>query len=401
MPPHAGGREDRYFGGMAPPCPRTRRRLVTGTLSLLALAVGGCEPPAATIGFTYNWGDSALESFVAAEVARTRPPGGREILLQASRSGGWAAYGATPLAAEVRRATILSNDPSVVAVVGPGGSREALQVAPIYAAARLAHLVPTATSRLLSGTSTYTLRLAADDSVQGAFIAAYADTVLRLRRLAIFYVPDEYGIGLAAGTAADAAARQLAIVDRSPIRLTQDCMNAEDRAHYDGIVDELALHATPDGVVIAARTVEAACLTRALRDRWPLLHILAGDGVFLEKLFFDRATGHAEGVHLVAFWHPELPSPASRAFLERFRAARGRTPRHGDAVFLDAALMVAEAIRAVGVDRADVHAYLLSLGNSRPPYEGVTGRIGFSAAVPHPLLMTRVTGDSSRLVAGR
>lgn len=401
MPPHAGERKDRYFGGMALPCPRSRRRLIPGTLALLALAVGGCEPPSTSIGFTYNWGDSALEDFVAGEIARTRPAGGIEIRLKSSRTGGWAAYGATPLAAEVQRATILANDPTVVAVVGPGGSREALQVAPVYAKALLTHLVPTATSRLLAGTSGYTLRLAADDSVQGAFIAAYADTALHLRRLAIFYVPDEYGIGLAAGTATDAEARQLTVVDRSPIRLRQDCGRPDDRAHYDGIVDELALHGTPDGAVIAARTVEAACLTRALRDRWPRLHILAGDGVFLEQLFFERAGGHAEGVHLVAFWHPDVPSPASRAFLERFRASQRRTPRHGDAVFLDAAMVVAEAIRTVGADRAAVHAYLTSLGKDRPPYEGVTGRIAFTPSVPHPLLMTRVTGDSSRLVAGR
>lgn len=370
-------------------------------LALVGLSACGDQVRDPAVGFTYNWGDTTLETAIRAEIAISAAEGGPAIRLVATDSGGWAAYGTTPLTAEVQRATLLAANPEVVVVVGPGGSREALQVAPVYGAADMPVLIPTATSRLLENAGALTFRLAPDDSVQGEFIAAFADTALALRHLAIFYVPDEYGIGLAAGAARAATSRGLTILERAPIRLTQDCLDAAGREHYDNVVAQLARRGTPDGVVIAARTVEAGCLTRALRARWPQVDILAGDGVYLESGFFLRAGDAAQRTYLVAFWHPELPSPASRAFRDRFVAQTGRVPRHGDAVFADAALLAATAIREGGASRAEVAEYLRSLGRTRPPYDGITGAIAFTPTHQRPLWMTRVVGDSSTLAARR
>ena len=376
------------------------RRPVALTLVAGLLAAPACERGVSSpaIGFTYNWGDSTLDRFVQRTVDRETPPGAVRIRILAADSGGWQAHGATALAAEVQRATLLAEHPDVVATVWPGGSREALLTAPVYAAARVPHLVPTATSKLVATAGAYTLLLAPNDSIQGAFIGAFADSVLGVRALAILYVPDEYGVGLAAGTAAAAVARGLTLVDRSPIRLNQDCLSAETRAHYDDIAAQLALRGRPDAVVLAARTVEAGCLMRALRARWPSVHLLVGDGTYLEAALLTRAGGGAEGAHLVAFWHPDLPNDRSRAFDRRWREEVGRTARHGEAVYLDAALLMATAIRAAGPSRGAVWAYLQSLGRSRPPYEGITGPIAFTPEHPRALLMTRVEGRSSTMV---
>lgn len=336
-----------------------------------------------------------------AELALLAPAGVEPIRLVATATGGWEAYGTTPLTAEVQRATLMAANPEIVVVVGPGGSREALQVAPVYGAAEMPVLIPTATSRLLAGAGPLTFRLAPDDSLQGEFIAAFADSGLRVRQLAIFYVPDEYGIGLAAGAATAATRRGLTVLERAPIRLTQDCLDGEGRAHYDGIVAQLARRGTPDGVVMAARTVEAACLARALRARWPRVELLAGDGAYLESGFFVRAGAAAQNTYLVAFWHPDLPAPASRAFRDRFIARAGRVPRHGEAVFADAALLAAAAVREGGANRAAVAAYLHSLGRTRPAFEGITGAIAFTPGHARPLWMTRVVGDGSLLMAQR
>lgn len=373
------------------------------SLVLVLTGLSGCEArirdPA--IGFTYNWGDTTLESAIRAELALRAPSGTAPIRLVATVSGGSAAYGTTPLTAEVQRASVLAGNPEIVVVVGPGGSREALQVTPIYGAADMPVLVPTATSRLLASAGPLTFRLAPDDSVQGEFIAAFADTALQVRELAIFYVPDEYGVGLAAGAASAATGRGLSVLERSPIRLTQDCLDADGRAHYDDVVAQLAKRGTPDGVVLAARTVEVACLARALRARWPRVALLAGDGAYLESGFFLRAGAAAQNTYLVAFWHPDLPSAASQAFRDRYVARTGRVPRHGDAMFADAALLAAAAIREGGASRTAVTAYFHSLGRTRPPYEGVTGPVAFTPGHPRPLWMTRVLGDRSTLVATR
>ncbi len=382
-------------------CPRRSWRRSQLLLVLVGLGACGDAARAPAIGFTYNWGDTGLESAIRAELAQATSTGGVPIRLVATDASGYGAYGSTPLTAEVQRATQFAADPEIVVVVGPGGSREALQVAPVYAAAEMPMLIPTATSRLLSSAGPLAFRLAPDDSVQGEFIVAFADTALHVQRIAIFYVPDEYGIGLAAGAASATAARGMTLLDRTPIRLTQDCLAADGRAHYDGIAAQLARRGTPDGAVIAARTVESACLTRALRARWPRLEVFAGDGVYLESEFFRRAGEAAQGTYLVAFWHPDLPTPESRSFRDRFVARNGRLPRHGDAVFADAALLAATAIRDGGASRAGVAAYLRSLGRTRAPYIGITGAIAFTADHHRPLWMARVAGDSSLLAARR
>lgn len=373
------------------PAPPSRSARAAPFAVALALLAGACGAPDASpaIGFTYNWSDTALEYFVQSELDRTRPAGGDSIELRASRTGGWQAFGGTPLAAEVRRATILAEREAVIGVVGPGGSREALQVLPVYAAAGVPQLIPTATSALLSPPSATAFLLAANDSVQGEFIGAFADTGLRAKRVAILYVPDEYGIGLAAGIEASLRAREVPLLVREPIRLVQYCRDAAGRAYYDDVVDQLALRGQPDVVTIAARTVEVGCLARALRQRWPATAVVAGDGAYHGPGFWDAAGDFGDAVHLVAFWHVDLPHEASQNFLRQWRARNATTPRHGEAVFYDATMLLATAIREVGADRGRVAAYLRSLGSTRPAYPGVTGAISFAPDARRPLLMTR------------
>ena len=358
----------------------------------LGIAATACQgkPEAPVIGFTYNWGDDALERYVQAQVDSTAGAEHLPLTLRTSRDGGWQAYGASPMGAEVRRAQLLSADERVLVVVGPGGSREALSVAPLYAEAGVPVLIPTATSRLLAGAGAHLFVLAADDSVQGAFIATFADSVLHAKSLAVYHVPDEYGIGLAAGTVATATRRGLEVRERTAVRLLQPCGDAVGARYYRDLAAELELRGRPDAVVLALRTVEAACFVAALRARWPELPIIAGDGVYLDDEFRRGAGPRAVGTYLVAFWHPDLPHGASRRFVASYRSTYGKTPRHGDAVFVDAAVLAATAIRDGARTRAEVMDYLRSLGDARPAFEGITGPISFAPGAARRLYMTRV-----------
>lgn len=315
-------------------------------------------------------------------------------------SGGWVALGPTPLVGEVSRARKLAEDSNIVAVVGPGGSREAIQVAPIYRDAQVMQLVPTATSRLLEPFREGTVVLVPNDSVQGEFLAAFADSAFRARRVALYYAPDEYGIGLAAGTAATLEARRVTIVARAPLRLTSDCRVTGAQEHYDAIAAQLEQRGAPDVVIIAARQVETACLTRTLRKSWPTIHVLAGDGTLPNDDFFGILGDDAKGVHIVAFWHPSLAGPGTREFVSRFEAAVSRPVRHADAVFYDAVMLAATGIREEGASREAVRRYLNSLGARRPPFAGLTGPLAFTPGFRRPLLMTRVEGRAVVPLAG-
>ena len=57
----------------------------------------------------------------------------------------------------------------------------------------------------------------------------------------------------------------------------------------------------------------------------------------------------------------------------------GATPDHRGAGAYDIVHILALAVAAVGTDREKVVAYLESVGNATPAYDGVTGRIAFDA----------------------
>ncbi len=379
--------------------PRRRSGPLHTLLLLAAVCTAGCDrgPEEPTIGFTYNWGDPEFERFLVEELERTRPADGAVIRLRSYSAGGWTAWGASPLAAEIARATALAGDSTVLAVVGPGGSREVLQVAQVYAAANLGAVIPTATARLLDQSGPLIFRMAADDSVQGAFIAAFADSALSARRIALYHAPDEYGIGLAAGTASTAAARGIAIVEQSAIRLVQPCGDADGSAYYETLVSALAAREKPDAVVMATRTQETTCLTRALRKRWPDVAVVAGDGAYVDANLAAAAAGGGP-LFLVAFWHRDIGTPASDSFVAAFERSTGRAPRHGEAMFADGVMLIAAAIRDGNNTRAEIIEYLRDLGAARPAYEGATGSISFAADAPRRLWMTRVQAGTSVLV---
>ena len=304
-----------------------------------------------------------------------------------------------PLALEIANATRLAADADVVVAVGPGGSREVLQVAPIHREAGLMQIVPTATSRLLRTAGDFVFRLAPDDSIQGAFLGAFADTALRARRAAILYVPDEYGIGLMAGTASALEARGISLIDRAPLRLRRDCRNAATRART---------RTSPHNSRCAAGPTSWS----SPRERW---RRPARTG---RSARAGRPSASSSGT--APSW-TRAPSPGQerrrRARTRRVLApaaprqrlggdgARARTSakgvpmRHGDAKFYDAVMLAATAIHEGGASRRGVRRYLLSLGRERPAFAGVTGadrrRTGRRA---RRSLLTRVRGAGTEIV---
>jgi branched-chain amino acid transport system substrate-binding protein len=281
----------------------------------------------------------------------------------------------------------------VVAVVGPGGSREALQVAPIYGDAGLPQILPVATSALLPSAGPWTFRLAPGDSAQGEFIGDFVGRALKGKAATLFYLPDEYGRGLAAGTVAALSRYGVRLIDQVPVAAAMSCESTRERNPYEDVVHSSLRRGRPDVIVVAARQMETLCIARAAGPALPGIRIVAGDGAAIPLGMRPLGGAAADSIYLVAFWSDQRNDPRSHAFVERFRRRTGRDPTHGDAMWFDALMLAAEAIRTVGPDRRAVRLYLESLGRERPPYQGVTGPIGFGLAIRRPLIMTRLSAQ--------
>lgn len=297
-----------------------------------------------------------------------------------------------PADVEIRRARHLASVPGLVGVVGHGGSRSSLAAAPVYNEAGLVQVVPTGTSSILRDAGPWTFMLAADDSAEGAFIGAFLHQQLAARRVSVFYVRDEYGLGLRDGLVAELRTRGVAVVDEVPFEVVNN---------LETLVAASLRRGRPDAVVIAGRAGEAAKIARTLHQAAPSIRVVAGDGALVVPILTDLAGPALDSMYAVAFWLPDAPDSLSQAFVARFRRLVGREPAPHEAMARDAVMLLAEAVRAAGADRDAVRQYLRELGESRPPYRGVTGAIEFGPGRATRFTMARIRDGRPVRVAGQ
>jgi branched-chain amino acid transport system substrate-binding protein len=384
-------------------CPRTahggvaiapRRRLAArASISMLvgAILVGGScrtESPPPRIAYPLPWLDAVLAHVAQPAIDAWGRPRVAEIpeslMARVAVRPGYAG--------DIEFAEAMVAIPGLVAAVGPQSSRATLLVAPIYAERGIPMIAATATSDRVRALGPWVFQLAPGNAVEGAFIARFVLDRLAARRVTVFFLDaDEYGIGLRDGVVRELRLRGVTPVDQVGIIAEADMSRR---------VAESLRRATPDVVVVAARSPEALALTRALHGRLPRARLVFGDGVPLNPAFVRAAGPAAALVYAVAWWSPDLPGPESRAFAVAYARAKGAPASAAEAMYYDAIMVAAQAVRDVGPGREAIRRYLSELGIARPRYRGITGPITFAPDRPVNLLMTHVVDGAVVMVPG-
>ena len=157
-------------------------------LALLAL-FSACEhkPGSVAVGLAVGGVDATDARFVTASI--TDAPLPFEVHFDPPTIE--TSDGLEPPEQAVNRAFERIEERSLVAVVGPLGSREALVAGPVYTEAGRPRLLPSASSDLLTTLGAGVFRLLPDNSSQGAFMARYAARDLASRRAFLLYENDE------------------------------------------------------------------------------------------------------------------------------------------------------------------------------------------------------------------
>jgi ABC-type branched-subunit amino acid transport system substrate-binding protein len=283
--------------------------------------------------------------------------------------------------------------PGLVAAVGPQSSRAALLAAPVYAEREIPFVSATATSHRLSDEGPWVFQLAPDDRAEGGFIVRFLLDSLRLRRVTIFYLGNsEYGNGLREGLVQALQARGVAPVDQVGII---------EESPFARRVTASLRRAPPEAVVVAGRTPEAVAIVRSVHILMPRVPVVLGDGAPLNDAFIQAAGPAAAAVYGVTWWSPDLSDSVSRAFVARWREVNGSVPSASDAMYYDAILLAAQAVREVGPGREAIRRYLGELGVRRPAFHGVTGPISFQPDRITNLHVTRVVGGAAALMDWR
>lgn len=275
------------------------------------------------------------------------------------------------------QAIVFAENPAVVGIVGHGGSRDALLGATVYNLHGVPQVVPNATSRRLSTAGPWTFTLVPNDSVEGAFLATFASDSLGAQRVVVFYLGDEYGIGLRDGVSAAIRSRGHQLADAVMVPAGA-CHATENDAAFSAIASAAVRRTQPD-VVVLATGVSGWCTADVVHRLSPSTWILCADGLdgchdvptWATQVRRDRVRG-------VEYWTPGTDS-LNRAFVDAVVRQTRRTPTSADALQFDAYLVLSAAVRDVGPNRRAIRDWLSSLGRGRPPVQGVTGPIAFNA----------------------
>lgn len=292
---------------------------------------------------------------------------------------------ATAAEPSIRAADSLASDPRVLAVVGHSNSAASLAASQVYNARGLVHIAPTSTAPLFSDAGPWSFRLVPDDQQQAMFLVRQV-AGRQPRRVALVYVNDDYGRGLAVSVRDLLAAAGVAPVYESPY------LEGADEAQLAASADA-AVATRPDLLVWLGRAPELSTFLRHLRPRAGALPVYASDGV--DVSFTYQAPRRLEGVRFVRFVDPATPDSGFQRFRARYRGEQRRDVTTDAVTGYDAAMLVVAALRSGARTRLEVREYLEQVGRGRPAFRGLSGTIAFDERgdVVRPHLLAEVRAD--------
>lgn len=354
----------------SPPWKPARTPLILALLPAAALAcgrAGGGDVVFALSGpFAQDYGVSTRRGadLAAREINAAGGIDGRRLVLL-PKDDQADANRAITIAAE------LVNDPKVVALAGPVNSGTTLAAGPTYngqsASVRgeLPQLSTTATSPMISRLGDWSYRVAGSDSANAVVLAGAARTMSP--RVAILYVNDDYGRGLAGAFRSALEQAGGTVAEYDPF--------SDSTADFTPYLKRLQLRRV-DMVFIAGLDAAGASIITQARQVGLPARFIGGDG--LVPLSGKGPT--YDGTFVGLLYHRDQSAKA-RAFAEAYRAAYRAEPDPFAAAAYDAVNLLAAAARANGATRGGIQRYLNTLGRpgGAPAFDGVTGQIRFDA----------------------
>ncbi|WP_462327807.1 ABC transporter substrate-binding protein, partial [Desulfobaculum sp.] len=278
-----------------------------------------------------------------------------------------------PKEAATVAAKIARND-DIVGVVGHLCSSAHLAALPTYVRRGIPALSPTATNVTISYQNkdrkglVWSFRDVYRDDFQGKFLARYAAEKLGLKRIAIFYENNDYGIGLKDAFKHQAMALGLTIVgEEAYIKGTPDFTPQLTKLKAAG----------PDGLFISGYYNEGALIAGQAKKVGLDVLKFGADG-FDNADYITLAKEAAEGTYLTVPFLASEAGPEAQAFMDAFRDRFGREVDYMSANAYDAAGILLQAISEAGADRRKVRDYLAGMNTPEKGYKGVSGLTYFN-----------------------
>jgi branched-chain amino acid transport system substrate-binding protein len=275
----------------------------------------------------------------------------------------------------------LAADPQVAAVIGHLQSYITTPAAAIYEQAGLVMIAPMATDPLLTAQGyRRVFRATFTDRDTGRQLADLVRA--RFSRVAIYYVRNTYGRGLANSFEERANEVGLAIAARQSYDPSEH-VSARTFAPVVEEWKELEL----DAIFLAGEVPSAALFVAQARAEGLQVPIFSGDAMGAPSLMATAGSA-AEGMIVTSFFHPDEPRPEVRRFTAEFHRRFGHPADTAAAIGYDALHLLARAMRHAGSAVPDRVARAL---RELPSWSGATGSFRFdqqgSAIGKTPIMM--------------
>ena len=280
-------------------------------------------------------------------------------------------------------------------VIGHGVTSTSLVAAPIYRAAGIPAITPSASGSALTDSSDHYFRSMFGDRTQGDFLAVYATEVLGADKVAVIH--DDHPSGRSAQAAFAESYRQFGEVVAT-VPVTGDPRAAIER------VKGLA-PGTP--IVLAAESRNGVPLVKGLREAGVEAPIL-GTATLGTKSFHDALGGVTRNLHLATpMAHDSLSGPALK-WAEDFQHRYGEPPRWHAATARQALNVGLHVVTtndigldptAIADDRRRLRDGLAALKDKKHAFPALLGPLYFTANGSAQMPVSFVTSDGTRLVS--
>jgi branched-chain amino acid transport system substrate-binding protein len=266
-------------------------------------------------------------------------------------------------------ASQFADEKDLVTVIGHSDSSSTLSAAAYYNQHQVPQIVTIATNPAITNIGVWTYRLCLSDAAQGPALADYAVRDWGKRRIAVFYVNDDYGRGLAQLFEQRVRAQGAEIVSSI---MHRNALEKDDEELIRSALTSLKKKGEPDLIVLFQRTEAARFTIHAVREAGLGSSLLGGDSLGPPAFAKDNSA-LMEGVRVSQFFLPRTEDARAAKFLKDYRELTGHDANYGDAFAYDAVYLVRDAIVGGGPTREGVKTYLDQLIRDKTQQTGVAG----------------------------
>lgn len=268
----------------------------------------------------------------------------------------------------------LASDPTVVAIAGHIFSGATLAAMPIYEAAGIPMMSPSATNPDLTkaGSAVFN-RLVFTDAAQGSFAAKYLIEKLAITKLAIIHDGQAYGQGLAEVVQADFTAQGGEVVAFQAV--------TPGESDYSAVLADIASK-SPEAIFFGGYTAEAVVIVNQMKQSGLDDVIFFGDDGTFGQDFLDRTGENGYGAYSTSLIPPATEAKAvfDAAYEAQFGQPAGKLSPYTWTAYDSAAVLV-HVIESVAVLGADGNLYipraaLVAAVRGISGYQGLSGLVG-------------------------